>query len=300
MTQNTSRKTSTMAAVQALMASDRSCAVSSVAGEAEVRLADLIASARWDNDWFTLWAVTQRCLHGAPTFDVVQNTLHRNALIGNVRHVYARHSNEMRVVAEFPLSDLSAYDNRLIENRKTRAKAALASAGILERPQNPAALWEPADGSTAQPDIHALLTEAAWPGVTGKQNRCRAELELKYGRQQATVVREAHAISLSADMLDGPEQPSALCVHAASLYLLMCASNTRLVAATVDLREKAFIPRLQVALPVSATAEWLRYGLAALSVAYESAAEEVEALSYDENIARRYLTTHSTPSAVQA
>ena len=157
--------------------------------------------------------------------------------------------------------------------------------------------WDAADATGGDVSLPALLRDAGWPSASDHDRHSRVELELRSGSQQANVEVRDDRIRLRVDLLDDTAGVSRECMYAASLFLLRAAAEMRLIAATVDLRESGFFPRLQVILPRRADAEWVGHGLAALSFAYGMMAGQIEILSGSEDIAARFLAMRTTQAA---
>lgn len=283
-------------ALLAALSSARGKAIGRRPGEATVPLEAGVAKARWTEDWLTLRVATEPVRDGRPTLDRLQNVLHLNALAAGVRYVYTAGDQRMHASAELPIGDVPRDEFDTVHRWVASARAALSAARRFETARIAAEPAPRIDSRAAPPALRARLDETRWPGVAGEDDRCRADLALHSGHAQAELVADGDVVRIGVDLGDDDLDPEQECAFAASLCLLQSASRARLVAAVADLREAHFAPRLEVVLPADAGPAWLRHALCALSVVYDTAADEVLALAADRDLAATFVQFHTPPA----
>lgn len=139
-------------------------------------------------------------------------------------------------------------------------------------------------------DFERRLTDAGWAAQTTQDG---TSVNLVTSRRAfKAVVRASHgALAIDAELLDH-NVTSPLCREALARYMLRTAGALRLVRGAVAVDGGRVRPRFAATLSVHASPDELHHGLAALSVACDTAGPECAALAVDALLAEQFLIAH--------
>lgn len=144
----------------------------------------------------------------------------------------------------------------------------------------------------AQVSLGELSTEAGWQYTDRPDGRIAVELEVPGVFQQAIIDRVPDGLTrVGADLGASASIDAPGCRPAVAALLLRVAGAVRMVRVAADCSADGFRPRLEVVLSPPAKAAEVGHALAALSLACQLCAREVEVLRSDETAARAYLET---------
>lgn len=144
------------------------------------------------------------------------------------------------------------------------------------------------------PDLASLCAEAGWSAAERATGELAVDLCLSGDYQTASIAVEASGGIRVSVLFDVPVALPSLQREAVALALLRTSGVVRMARAAADAEgpgEGAGAPRLEVGLPLDATAEELDASLCALSVGAGLSTREVRVLSHSKLVASAYLAT---------
>ena len=255
-------------------------------------------SARMDDEWIALAAVSPRSLSGLPPWEAL---LLNSRTDGPAKYVLPPGGDGLALRAEILADedvDVTERVRQACSGMLELAAAASARSADSEEAARPSAAGAgqtsaavEASGRegelSAKPDLRALVTDAGWSYVARSTHTLAVDLEVRLQFQQAML--EAHGAGCRARaVLLMTRAPSAQSRAAIGTLLLTIAGLVRTVRAGAVSHEEEVTLFFEVDFPGGVTAVELRHGLAALAVACRMAGREARVLT-DEQVARAYL-----------
>lgn len=257
---------------------------------------------RAEGDWLLWHAPFEANLLGVLTAKCIAGLLRGNGnLPSGAKFCLDEHPGRLSLSAETPLCDSIA--NLAQRVAATAAGFRLARDGFQNLllgeadpfgPRAAPASGEPTPDRSLPCDPAALCREAGWPGTERESGQVAVPLEVRGAFHQALIApSEDGGLHLEVDL--GNAQTQTVGAAAAEVFLLGACRVVRLARAAAALAEGVAAYRWEATLGPPPSGAELDAALAALSVACQISAREIEAL-LDEKMAREFLKSRGWSS----